>query len=31
MTEERKNHRSGHCLGMEPEGTEALVKDKLVM
>ena len=30
MTEERKNHRSGHCLRTEPESIEALTKDKSV-
>ena len=31
MTEEKKNHRSGHFLRTEPESTEALAKDKSVM
>lgn len=28
MLEERKNHRSGHCLRTELEGLDALTKDK---
>ena len=30
MAEERRSHRSGHCLRTEPEGVEALTKDKSV-
>ena len=30
MLEERRNHRSGRCLRTEPEGLEALTKDKSV-
>ena len=31
MIEEKKNHKSGHCLRTKPESTEALVKDKSVL
>ena len=30
MTEEKRNHRSGHCLRTEPGGLEALTRDKSV-
>ena len=28
MFEEKKNHRSGRCLRTEPEGIDALTKNK---
>ena len=31
MTEEKKCHRSSHCLRTKPESTEVLVKDKSVV
>ena len=31
MTEEKKNHRSGHCLRIEPESIGTLAKDKSVL
>jgi len=31
MTEERKSHRSGHCLRTEPKSTKVLARDKSVM
>ena len=31
MVEEKKNHRSGHCLRSEPESTRVLVEDQTVM
>ena len=30
MAEERRIHRSGHCLRIDPEGVEALTKDKSI-
>ena len=31
MSEEKKNHRSGHCLRTEPESIGTLAKDKSVL
>jgi len=31
MTKEKKRHRYGHCLRTEPENTEVLSKDKVVV